>query len=169
MRAPRSDWQGAFPWDKPAQELLLRRFGLSKFRQGCWPPADCRVQAPWCSRGQRRRQLQREVINCTLSGRDALCLIPSGGGKSLCYQLPALLGAGLTLVVSPLLSLIMDQVGRAAPALERLGCCPLASSGACRAGLEPAKGGWPCGSQVADQPVLQRGGAAGPGQPDDRP
>jgi len=53
---------------------------------------------------------QREVIENVLGGRDVLCVMPTGGGKSLCYQLPALLLPGPTLVVSPLIALMKDQV-----------------------------------------------------------
>lgn len=56
------------------------------------------------------RYPQAEVIDCLLNGRDCLVVLPTGGGKSLCFQLPALLGQGLTLVVSPLVALIEDQV-----------------------------------------------------------
>ena len=70
-----------------APESLLSRFGLSAFRGG-----------------------QLEVITAALSGRDVLAVMPTGAGKSLCYQLPALAGPGLTVVVSPLLALMKDQV-----------------------------------------------------------
>src|SRR3954471_12467711 len=69
------------------ESTLRERFGLERFRPG-----------------------QREVIEQILARRDVLCVMPTGGGKSLCYQLPALLVEGLTLVVSPLIALMKDQV-----------------------------------------------------------
>lgn len=56
------------------------------------------------------RPLQREIIETALAGRDVFALLPTGGGKSLCFQLPALHRAGLTVVVSPLIALMKDQV-----------------------------------------------------------
>jgi ATP-dependent DNA helicase RecQ len=53
---------------------------------------------------------QREIIEATLAGRDALAIMPTGGGKSICFQLPALLQTGVTIVVSPLIALMQDQV-----------------------------------------------------------
>lgn len=67
--------------------LLQQRFGFSAFRQG-----------------------QREVIQAVLAGRDAMAVMPTGQGKSLCYQLPATLLPGVTLVMSPLIALMRDQV-----------------------------------------------------------
>jgi ATP-dependent DNA helicase RecQ len=60
---------------------------------------------------------QAEVMRAVLTGRDCLCIMPTGGGKSLCYQLPALLCDGVTIVVSPLIALMKDQVD----ALQALG------------------------------------------------
>jgi ATP-dependent DNA helicase RecQ len=70
-------------------EMLLRRFGLSAFRPG-----------------------QREAVLAALHGRDSLVVMPTGGGKSLCYQLPALTGDGLVVVISPLIALMADQARR---------------------------------------------------------
>lgn len=70
-----------------AEKVLRERFGLSEFRRG-----------------------QKEIITSVLNGKDVLAILPTGGGKSLCYQYPALLKGELTIVISPLIALMKDQL-----------------------------------------------------------
>jgi ATP-dependent DNA helicase RecQ len=84
-RAPHATPDAATPGDLTA--ALKRCFGFDAFRPG-----------------------QDAIVRDVLSGRDVLALMPTGGGKSLCFQLPALLRPGVTLVVSPLIALMQDQV-----------------------------------------------------------
>ncbi len=75
------------------------------------------------------RPLQEEAVQAALHGRDVLVVMPTGAGKSLCFQLPAFLTPGVTLVVSPLIALMRDQVDalNRRPAFDRLGCAGLHS------------------------------------------
>lgn len=69
------------------QTILKKHYGYSSFRKG-----------------------QEEIINATLSGRDTLVLMPTGGGKSICFQVPALMLPGCAIIISPLIALMNDQV-----------------------------------------------------------
>lgn len=71
-----------------ARDYLQKYYGYPDFRDG-----------------------QKKIVASLLEGQDTLGIMPTGGGKSICYQIPALLYPGLTLVVSPLISLMKDQVG----------------------------------------------------------
>ncbi|XP_056408937.1 ATP-dependent DNA helicase Q1 isoform X2 [Hyla sarda] len=83
-----------FSWSRKVQEELKTSFHLDSFRN-----------------------LQLETINATMAAKDVFLIMPTGGGKSLCYQLPAVCSTGFTLVICPLLSLMEDQL----MVLERLG------------------------------------------------
>ena len=75
------------------------------------------------------RPLQAEAVQAALDGRDLLVVMPTGAGKSLCFQLPAFLSPGVTLIISPLIALMRDQVDalNRRPAFRRLGCACLNS------------------------------------------
>jgi ATP-dependent DNA helicase RecQ len=83
-QAPLRNFEG-----EPEPDALLAHMGYDGYRPG-----------------------QREAVEAALEGRDCLIVMPTGGGKSLCYQLPGLAGSDLTLVVSPLIALMADQVRR---------------------------------------------------------
>ena len=83
-----TDWEnGRFSWTDKLHSTLNETFGLTSFRP-----------------------LQLSCMNAILSQRDVILVMPTGGGKSLCYQLPAVINCGFTLVVSPLVSLMEDQL-----------------------------------------------------------
>lgn len=82
------------PPNEDSAALLRQHFGLARFRPG-----------------------QREIIHSVREGKDVLAVLPTGGGKSLCYQFPAVAGGGLVLVISPLIALMKDQVD----SLNRMG------------------------------------------------
>ncbi|MFP4564590.1 MAG: DNA helicase RecQ [Spirochaetia bacterium] len=88
MKKQKTDNNGT---GRHAEEILKSVFGYTFFREN-----------------------QREVIESVLSGRDVFTAMPTGGGKSLCYQLPGLMFEGLTVVISPLIALMKDQVDDAA-------------------------------------------------------
>ncbi len=76
----------------------------------CQPPPRLRSELLRIWGYDTLRPLQLEAINATLAGRDCIVIMPTGGGKSMCYQAPPLLHGGLTVVVSPLIALMKDQV-----------------------------------------------------------
>uniref|UniRef100_V5FTX7 Bloom syndrome protein n=3 Tax=Anoplophora glabripennis TaxID=217634 RepID=V5FTX7_ANOGL len=84
-----AEFKANYPFSEEMLDILHTKFGLENFRPG-----------------------QREIINAILNGHDCFILMPTGGGKSLCYQLPAVLSKGVTIVISPLIALIGDQVDK---------------------------------------------------------
>ena len=107
-----------------ARDILRRTFGHAEFRG-----------------------LQAGVIGEVLAGRSALAVLPTGGGKSLCYQIPSLVRPGLGLVVSPLIALMADQVAalqQSGVAAERLELQHRAPTRAATSGGGSTTASWTC-------------------------
>ena len=82
------DWSAkTFPWTEEIEKARDNIFKIKMFRP-----------------------LQFECVNATMAGNDCILIMPTGGGKSLCFQLPAVISKGITLVISPLISLMEDQL-----------------------------------------------------------
>ncbi|KAK4486255.1 hypothetical protein RD792_008925 [Penstemon davidsonii] len=96
------NWSGPFEWDSEADDVRFNVFGIPDYR------ANQREFSYMIK--SILNHFYVKIINAIMSGRDVLVIMAAGGGKSLCYQLPAILRKGVALVVSPLLSLIQDQV-----------------------------------------------------------
>ena len=121
-------------------EDALRRFGKREFRP-----------------------MQRELMECALRGRSCIGILPTGSGKSLCYQIPAVLMDGVAVVVSPLIALMRDQVsgleklGVAAARYdsslsdEENGSCILTGSSTCKS--RPTTGKKDCGTRAFPFPL----------------
>ena len=87
------------------KDLLASVFGFADFRPG-----------------------QEEIVDAVMAGRNTLAIMPTGGGKSLCFQLPALCRDGVTVVISPLIALMRDQVRALRAAGVEAGTCLLYTS-----------------------------------------
>jgi ATP-dependent DNA helicase RecQ len=110
-----------------AATLLSEVFGFDAFRPG-----------------------QQEIVEAVTAGENVLAIMPTGGGKSLCFQLPALMREGVTVVISPLIALMRDQVR----ALQEAGVC----AGALTSGNTPEETDARLGASCTDEGMILRVG-----------